>query len=46
VQVGFDVTISYRDKLDGEQKKIEGAVNLGMRYANGQWETVSHQFRQ
>ena len=45
-EVRFDVSISYQDKNDGEQKKIEGAVDMGLHYANGQWETVSHQFRQ
>ncbi|HEX9006789.1 MAG TPA: protein kinase [Bacteroidota bacterium] len=45
-QLRFDVSISYQDKNDGEQKKIEGAVDMGLHYANGQWETTSHQFRQ
>jgi hypothetical protein len=44
-QVTFDASISYRDKNDGGRKRIDGLVTLGLHYANGTWETTSHQFR-
>lgn len=44
-QMGFGLTISYESKLDGERRKLEGDMNIGLHYANGKWEVVSHQFK-
>ncbi len=44
-QIGFSLTISYENKLDGERRKLEGDMNIGLHYANGKWEVVSHQFK-
>jgi serine/threonine protein kinase len=44
-QIGFGLTISYENKLDGERRKLEGDMSIGLHYANGKWEVVSHQFK-
>ncbi len=44
-QIGFGLTISYESKLDGERRKLEGDMSVGLHYTNGKWEVVSHQFK-
>ena len=44
-QIGFGLTISYENKYDGERRNLEGDMSIGLHYANGKWEVVSHQFK-
>jgi serine/threonine protein kinase len=44
-QIGFGLTISYESKLDGERRKLEGNMSIGLHYTDGKWEVVSHQFK-
>jgi hypothetical protein len=43
--IGFGLTISYENRLDGERRKLVGDMSIGLHYANGRWDVVSHQFK-